>query len=105
MCKTSFLFLFLFGRRAQRRPFGLIASTLMFSIFSFFFLFGRRAQRRPFGFIAIILIVSIFSFSFFLYLFFIFAHTMNTHIQFKIPISLFKKLSSVSKRNPRYSSC
>jgi hypothetical protein len=29
---------------------------------------------------------------------------MNTHIQFRIPISLFIRLSSVSKRNPRYSS-
>ena len=38
LCSPSFLFLF--GRRAQRRPFGLIASTLIFSIFLFASLFS-----------------------------------------------------------------
>ena len=87
--------LFLWFSRAQRHPVGLCQYS---------FKFGRRTQRRPIGLIASTLIFSIFSFVSSLF-FYIYAYTMNTHIQwysfipmdipifllFKIPNSLFKK--------------
>ena len=96
------LFYFLFGRRAQRRPIGLIASTLIFSIFSFSFLFFFS-----------------FSFLFLFFFFFSFARTMNTHIRWysfiptdipiflcliKIPIFLFGKAQFSFRIKFRYNS-
>ena len=106
--QKSFLFSCL-GDELKGAHSGLIASTLMFSIFSFSFL----------SFYFCVFLIFFFSFAHFhLFLFLWFAHIMNTHIQWysfipmDIPIFLylespfpnFKRFSSVSKRFPRYSS-
>ena len=75
----------------------LIASTRLLLLFSsFYFYFGRRAQRRPIGLITSTLIFSIFLLFFYS---FAFAHTMNTHIHWysfipmNIQIFLYLKFS------------
>ena len=77
-----------FGRRAQRRPIGLIASTLIFSIFLFFF---------------ILLLLHIYH-EYTHPLVFIHTNEYPNLSLFKIPISLFKRHSSVSKIDFRYNS-
>ena len=103
MCKKFFLFLF--GRRAQRRPFRTYCQYSyvlhLFVLFSFYFC---------------VFLIFFFSFSSFFLLWF--AHIMNTHIQWysfiplDIPIFLnlespfpkYERRSSVSKQCPRYHS-
>src|ERR1017187_8881027 len=81
MCKI--LFLFLIWETSSKAPFRTYCQYSYFLHLFFSLLCGRRAQRRPFGLIASTLMFSIFSFSFsFSLFFFYFAHIVVFGIPF-----------------------
>ena len=81
MCKIHFLFLI--WETSSKAPFRTYCQYSYFLHLFFSLLCGRRAQRRPFGLIASTLMFSIFSFSFsFSLFFFYFAHIVVFGIPF-----------------------
>ena len=98
-----FLILLLFWETSSKAPFRTYCQySYVLHLFSLFFIW-ETSSKAPFRTYCQYSYCLHLFFSLF-FLLFSFAHTMTTLIQLKIPISLFKRFSSVSKRNPRYRS-